>query len=116
MKKKYHLDFLIDYYHDDTESMKTILELYLKETPKEIVSIEKALAQKDIATAKATTHKIKTNIAMLGIKETDAFVNAMHLIEPGDKISGDILKLFTGFQENIKAALAEIKSDFFGKI
>src|ERR1041385_1695465 len=79
LERHYNLDFLKDYYGDDVSAMSVVLKLYLEETPQQVDEIEKYLLNNQIANAKAATHKIKTNLAMLGIVDPAGFVNSMHL-------------------------------------
>ena len=111
--KKYNLAFLEDYFEENGESILTILKMYLDETPKEIAIIENALLTKNTATAKAVTHKIKANIAMLGIQDKSSFVNDMHRIKNSDVITEDIVQQFEIFKKTVVEALAEVRQDFF---
>lgn len=113
MKKHYRLDFLTDYYGDDNSSMREILRLYLDETPRDIIHIEECLENRDTSGAKAATHKIKTNVAMLGIQDPAAFIEAMHGLSAEDEINDDIKGKFLAFKTEVARGLDDIKNDFF---
>jgi len=115
LTKHYNLQFLKDYYDEDISSMKTILHLYLEETPKELELIQRSLESNDAATAKATTHKIKTNITMLGIKDHGNFVEAMHLLGATENVPNKIIALFKAFNLETMKGLQQIEEDFFGE-
>ncbi len=111
--KKYDLAFLNDYFDNDKSSVAKILEMYLNETPKEISAIEKSILRNEMASAKAITHKIKANVAMLGIHESSTFINDMQLLQPADPITEKISEQFRIFKQEVLSALEEIKADFF---
>lgn len=115
LEKHYHLDFLKDYYQDDLLSMNVVLKLYLEETPKDLEHIELSLTGNNAAEAKAATHKIKTNIAMLGIKGSAVFLDDMHHLAPDAAITEEILTVFRQFKSEVLKGLNDIKNDYFGK-
>ena len=115
MNKHYDLSFLKDYFDDDMESIVPILKLYLEETPKELANIESALLKNDAATAKAVTHKIKTNVAMLGILDAGTFINDMHLHLAGDDVNAALIRSFQKFKEAVEQGLVAIQHDFAEK-
>lgn len=115
MEKHYNLTFLNDYFDNDLASMLPILKMYIEETPKEILKIEELLHQKNTAGVKAATHKIKTNVAMLGIHEKSSFINDMHLLKPTDAITEHVLQQFEIFRSAVNFALRQIHNDFFVK-
>ena len=115
MEKLYNLAFLYDYFYDDGTSILPILTMYLEETPKELLSIQNSLHEKETAAAKAGTHKIKTNVAMMGIRDSSTFVNDMHLMQPADEITNELMQQFEHFKESVTLALQQIQEDFFPK-
>lgn len=112
-EKQYDLYFLNDYFDNDMEAIYPILKMYLEETPKELATIESCLENNNPAAAKAATHKIKTNISMLSIRDQSNFVNAMHLLDAKDAINDTIVLQFRNFKSTVLAALEEMKADFF---
>ncbi|MBX7140456.1 MAG: Hpt domain-containing protein [Chitinophagales bacterium] len=115
MEKHYNLEFLNDYYGDDREAMVEILRLYLQETPKDLNNIKTALHTNNAAAAKAATHKIKTNVAMLGMHDPVEFMHEMHLHSAQADVSEKVKKLFVDFEAAILEGLADIKRDFFSE-
>ncbi len=113
MTKNYDLAFLKDYFNDDTSSIEMILRMYLDETPKEISAIETSLLNEDISGAKAATHKLKANVAMLGLHDSTSFIDNIHLLEPSDSVPEDVRFQFLIFKQEVLSALEEIKADFF---
>ena len=112
MEKHYSLDFLKDYYGDDAEAMSHVLKLYIEETPKELQRIEICLNNNDAAGAKAVVHKMKTNIAMLGIVDHVHFINAIHLQSAESDVAEEIQGLFHAFKSEVLLALRDIENDF----
>src|SRR6185503_12676377 len=100
LERHYNLDFLKDYYGDDLPAMSIVLKLYLEETPKQIDEIETCLLNNDVAGAKAATHKIKTNLAMLGVVDPANFIHAMHLKVPNSSLE-EIMPLFKVFKSQL---------------
>ena len=113
VEKHYNLEFLKDYYGDDREAMQEILKLYLQETPRDLNKIKTALNENNAAVAKAATHKIKTNVAMLGMKDPVGFMNEMHLLSAQEDVSDKVKELYSGFETEIFRGLSDIENDFF---
>ena len=113
--KQYDLYFLNDYFDNDMQAIYPILKMYLEETPKELELIESCLQNNNPAAAKAATHKIKTNISMLSIRDQSNFVNDMHLLDVNEDIKERIRLQFMNFKSTVLAALQEMKSDYFEK-
>lgn len=114
-EKHYNLFFLNDYFDNDLSAILPILEMYIEETPKELAAIENSLIKNDAATSKAITHKIKTNISMLGILDQSTFINDMHLMKVTDNVQDAAIEQFKLFKATIMQALVEIREDFFTK-
>lgn len=115
VEKLYDLAFLHDYFDDDGASILPILTMYLEETPKELSTIQSSLHGNETAAAKAGTHKIKTNVAMMGIRDNSTFVNDMHLLQPNDEITKELMQQFEQFKQSVTLALQQIQEDFFTK-
>jgi HPt (histidine-containing phosphotransfer) domain-containing protein len=113
LEKHYHLDFLKDYYQDDLLSMNVVLKLYLEETPKDLEHIELSLRNNNAAEAKAATHKIKTNIAMLGIQGSAVFLDLMHELAATADVTEEVLTVFMLFKSEVLKGLNDIKNDYF---
>ena len=113
MEKHYNLEFLRDYYGDDRDAMREILNLYLQETPKDLLNIKTALQKNNASVAKAATHKIKTNVAMLGMKDPADFMNEMHLHSAQVDVSEKVKTLFIEFEAEIMLGLNDIEEDYF---
>jgi len=113
LKRHYNLDFLESYYGDDVSAMMEVLKLYLQETPKELEKIESSLLDHNPTEAKAITHKIKTNITMLGIVDPTNFINTMRLHDPDVDGEEEIITLFKSFKLEVLKGMKEIEMDFF---
>ncbi len=113
LRKHYNLEFLKDYYGTDVSSMQIILKLYLQETPKDIATIGEHLNNNNAASAKEATHKMKANVAMLGITDPAEFITAMHFLAATDDVNQEILLKFNAFRTEVLAAMQEIKADYF---
>ncbi|HYV93194.1 MAG TPA: hypothetical protein VE978_15580 [Chitinophagales bacterium] len=95
--------------------MNIVLKLYLEETPKQVEEIENCLLNHNVAGAKAATHKIKTNLAMLGIVDPGNFVHAMHLHAADNSDVGDVMRLFNLFKTELLKGMKDIDEDFFSQ-
>lgn len=114
-ERQYDLFFLNDYFDNDLVSILPILKMYLEETPKELDSIESCLLRHDTAAAKAATHKIKTNVSMLSIRDRSSFISDMHLLNTTDRIPPSIKEQFAIFKATVMAAMQEMRMDYFEK-
>ncbi|MEP7127793.1 MAG: hypothetical protein ABI729_02950 [Chitinophagales bacterium] len=114
-ERQYNLFFLNDYFNNEMEAILPILQMYLEETPKELANIEKCLLHNDVEAAKAATHKIKTNVSMLSIRDQSSFVYDMHSLNAGDNIDYSIKEQFALFNATVMEALHQIRIDFFEK-
>ena len=115
LQKHYNLEFLTNYYDTDLASIKEILKLYLEETPKDLDRIESSLSKGDAPTAKAATHKIKTNVAMLGIIDPVEFIEAIHSLPSDAPPPKEIETLFQVFKSEVMKGLEDIKTDYFSE-
>ena len=93
--------------------MVEILKLYIQETPKDLQLIETSLLENDMGGAKAGTHKIKTNLAMLGIRDPADFMAAMHNFPATAEVTENVMKLFASFKSELMTGLEEMEKDFF---
>ncbi len=105
-EKYYDLSFLTQYYDNEKEFINSILALYVKETPSSIYQIENALTKKDWASFKSLSHKIKTNIMMMGIKKAESF---LHIAATTDINNVNEEKLKSSFDEFRKISLKAIE-------
>ena len=109
--KYYDLSFLTQYYDGEKEFIQSILALYVKETPSSILQIENALEKKDWAQFKSLTHKIKTNIMMMGIKNAEEFVHAAAAVDLKNVDEQKIISLFPVFKKYALKAIEQIATD-----
>ncbi len=112
MSKSYNLLFLNEYYGEDIPAMKVVLSLYLEETPKELRRIQLNLESNNMQEVKKLTHKIKTNIAMLGIGDPKNFIGQVQKLQKVSEVQPEVLSSFNAFQQNLVTALNEIRMDF----
>lgn len=105
-EKFYDLSFLTQYYDNEQEFINSILALYVKETPSSIHQIEDAVNKKDWTAFKSLSHKIKTNIMMMGIKRAEPF---LHIAAAIDINNVDVEKIKTSFAEFKKYSLKAIE-------
>ena len=91
---------------NEKEFINSILALYVKETPSSIYQIENALTKKDWASFKSLSHKIKTNIMMMGIKKAESF---LHIAATTDINNVNEEKLKSSFDEFRKISLKAIE-------
>lgn len=105
-EKFYDLSFLTQYYDNEQEFINSILSLYVKETPSSIHQIEDAVNKKDWTAFKSLSHKIKTNIMMMGIKKAEPF---LHIAAAIDINNVDVEKIKTSFAEFKKYSLKAIE-------
>ncbi len=102
----YDLSFLTQYYDNEKEFINSILTLYVKETPASISQIEESLKRQDWVTFKSLSHKIKTNIMMMGIKKAESF---LHLAAALDIQQVEEEKMNAAFIEFKKYSLKAIE-------
>lgn len=113
LEKRYDLKFLYDYYGDDLASLREVLLLFLQETPELLLDIGRHLKAGSMEQARAATHKIKTNLAMLGIADRAGFMDHLHRAPDTGERTGETELLFTVFCREVELALSEIRADFF---
>ena len=109
--KLYDLAFLEDYYNNDRAFIKHILGLYVKETPPALEEMERAANEKDWPKFKALTHKIKTNVLMLGIAGQDDFFKASSQLTPDRNDGDEVTPLFERFQAKVSSAIDQIRGE-----
>lgn len=106
-----NLSFVKEQYGGDDDFLKKLLAMYLDYTPKLISEIENQIEMKDIMAAKAATHKVKTDILMLGISSCQDFFSLMSS-QNADHVDFEKTKIaFSDFKNTVTAGLAELKTE-----
>lgn len=113
VEKHYDLRFLFDYYGNDADGLREILSLFLQETPELLKTIGSHLAAGEYEAARSAAHKIKTNLAMLGIADAAGFMDHLHRCRDTVQPNGETELLFSVFRKEVERALAEIHHDYF---
>ncbi|MCS6990668.1 MAG: Hpt domain-containing protein [Chitinophagales bacterium] len=113
VERRYDLKFLYDYYGEQTAALREVLQLFLQETPELLQEIGAHLTSGRVELARSATHKIKTNLAMLGIADPAGFVDHMHQLKDRRALPGETMLLYNIFRREVEMALQQIREDFF---
>ena len=85
--------------------------MYLDYTPKLIEDINMEIKNKNIMAAKAATHKVKTDIMMLGITSVQDFFTLMSS-QNADQVDFEKTETeFLKFKQTVSKGLSELKSE-----
>ncbi len=110
-EKFYDLSFLTQYYDNEQEFISSILALYVKETPSSVFQIEGAINRKDWTAFKSLTHKIKTNIMMMGIKKAESFLHFAASVDINNVNEEKVKSSFEEFKSYSLKAIEQIAKE-----
>ncbi len=113
MEKLYNFNYLFDYYGQDIDALKHILQLYLEETPKQLDHIASMLKQCNAAAIKEILHKMRVNLMVLGITPSSGFAECMQQLSEDQAAPPEAELLFRMFRSDVESALRQIKEDYF---
>ncbi len=113
LEKRYNLSYLFDYYGQDSDALKDILQLYLEETPKQLDHIESMLKQCNAAAIKEILHKMRVNLMVLGIAPYGGFAECIQQLSEDQAVPQEAELLFRLFRSDVESALHQIKEDYF---
>ena len=106
-----NLNFATEQYGGDMVFLKTILSMYLTYTPTILADIEKEIASRNIMAAKAATHKIKTDIMMMGISGVQDYYTLMSSQNAEHVDFEKTESYFATFKQRVTAGLNELKAE-----
>lgn len=115
MKTLYNLEFIKSYYENDKPFIHNIITLYSQETPAALQGIRTAIQARDWVKVKNESHKIKTNLMMLGINDSTGYLEKVYIWNLVEMAPGDVEQSFETFYKNISGALIQLKNDLATK-
>lgn len=109
---RYNLNTIMEVAGDDATFIHSILTAFLEEVPQDVDALEKAVHAKDYATIAHLAHKIKPNVALLGMEAArDKALEIETLGKQGGNMP-DIEAAFALLQTDILQVIPELKKDF----
>lgn len=108
----YNLDKINEMADGDEDFINSVISVFLEEVPQDLEDLEIALNQKNHEKAYQLAHKIKPNVALLGMEQTR---EAAFEIETLGKQGADISvmeKMFQILKKDIYQVVGELKNDF----
>ena len=97
---------------NDSEFVKSIIELFITEVPEDLAHIKYGIKEKDYKKVYDYSHKIQPSLDLLGM---NVAFEEIKLVEAWTKVQGkrkEINDTFEGIENQIENAIKEIKKDF----
>ena len=104
------LEFLNSVAKSDKSFYKTMLEIFLKQTPESIDNLTEGLVTKDFDRIKAAAHKMKSSMGFMGMKETEIVCQKVEESSKNKSIS-EIKDLIEEIKANCEIAFQEVKKE-----
>ena len=111
MSKKYDLSFLIDMLEGDVESIKEIIDIFIKNTPEIISSIGLHIEKTNWEAASEEAHKVKSSLKLFLLNDE---AEIAYFIEKNGANKTNLDEIKVKYQElknNVLSACEEIKLD-----
>lgn len=112
MEKRYNLEKLEGLSGGDTNFIKQMVELFLKESESNCLRFEEYSSTSDYVAIGALAHKIKPTIDLMGIHPTLDDVSALKDAAEQGTDSGRISELVGKVNEGIRGATEDLIRDF----
>lgn len=114
-RKAYNLSYFTSNQVSEKDLI-NILPLYISDTNQLISQIEKSYNEKNVKEIKSFTHKIKTNVMMLGIEQAWEFIRATEKMDENEPMKYDLDKIYFVFNQSVKEAINQLEADFRQKL
>ena len=108
----YNLDKLQELSGGDKDFILSIVEVFIEETPQDLLNLKDAIEKQDFEGIYQNAHKIKPNVDLLGMEEVRQGAYDIEMQGRHDKDMGVITKLFPFVETTINQAIVELKNDF----
>jgi PAS domain S-box-containing protein len=116
---KIDLTFLKELSEGDREFEKEAIELFIRNVPKEIVTLSKAIIKKDFSKIHQTAHRLKSSLALFGLEKVLPLFEKLEEEARNEHISNEIIDSYRAtemaireFEKSIKELLVEEYSIF----
>ena len=111
--KLLNLTYLKEVVENNESSVRSIIDLFVKQMPEEILLIEKAMEEQDYNAIKGVSHKLKSSVTILGVEELLKVLNALEENAGEKKDLSEIQELFLQLRELSNKLLEEINQQFY---
>ncbi len=108
----YNLDKLQELSGGDEEFIVSVVEVFIEETPQDLLNLKNAIENKDFEGIYQNAHKIKPNVDLLGMEEVRQNAYDIEMQGRNDKNMEIITKLFPFVETTINDAIVELKKNF----
>lgn len=109
-QKPYDLSNFKATHDSDNDLLKKLIEIFIETTPKEVLSMKKALKNEDYDSVKKIAHKIKPNFFILGISQGN--INYINTIEISSLDKKLLQKHITSLEKTVEEAVEVLTEDF----
>ncbi len=96
----------------DEEFINSVVAVFLKEVPTDLVLLEAAIAKKNYSSIYQLAHKIKPNVDLLGMEQTRAAALEIENLGKQGNTGAEIDALFPILKRDIHQVIAELRKDF----
>ena len=104
-----NLDFIIKTMRGKKEVILNIIDIFLREVPKDLLAINKAVNEADYLTIKNHSHKLKSSVSLMGIIDLKSVLNDMESLSKLEKDLNKIKQLNEVLHLKCNLAVEELK-------
>jgi signal transduction histidine kinase/DNA-binding response OmpR family regulator len=90
--------------------MKEMIDLFLDKNPSDLADIESSLKQGDLSTVRSVSHRMKTSLGFMGLKQLNVPLSKMELLAEKGEDTAEINRLYIELAEACELARTELKN------
>lgn len=105
------LSFLRDTFGNDTEIIKSVIQIFIEETPQDYEKLLLSISNKDLYSTEKTAHKLKSSFKTLGLSEQTALLQQIEQSAKNQESIEKIQKLFAALNDTYPFIIEEIKNE-----
>lgn len=105
------LSFLRDTFGNDVEIIKSVLQIFIEETPQDYDKLLSSINNKDHYSTEKTAHKLKSSFKTLGLSEQTSLLQQIEQSAKNQEPIEKIQKLFTALNDTYSLVMEEIKNE-----
>ena len=108
----YSLDKLNEMADGDDDFISSVISVFLEEVPQDLERLEEALENENYQQVYQLAHKIKPNVDLLGMEQTQAAALEMETLGKSEANMGEIKNIFPILKKDVEQVVSELRKDF----
>jgi HPt (histidine-containing phosphotransfer) domain-containing protein len=111
-KKLYNLEYLIETIGNDPDVIKTMIEVFLEYTPKDLAELSMAMKENDLKKVAFHAHKMKSSVAALRIDDLKDVLQSIDKPDKTEALKDEIPAIIQKVNEVLTVVFEQLKRDF----